>query len=447
MLLHFDAKMMEDLTGRSKVDRIAVLISYNGTTKFLGAPKINKSATGENIADVVYQRLIQWNLLDQVKGLSFDTTSTNTGTKSGAVVLLQKKMNRKLMNFPCRHHIYEIMLRIVFELKLSSTTAPEVPIFERFSKYWPNLIQEGFATGISDEFVCAKISKTECKETIEFCKIQLVKSHSREDYKEMIELALMFLGEGQYNFKAPGATSYARWMSKAIYAFKIFLFRNQFKLTKKEIDGLRDVYIFLIKIYIKAWFGSTNAISAPLLDLNFIKDTIKYSETDSSISAAVLKKMSNHLWYLSEEVVALALFDKNVSFEEKRKMVANFNLHEPIVKLKDGRTQSNLIAFQDFSLSDFISEKTKKIFTHFGLPSAFLELDPSEWETSFDFEEGWSFSRDLFVVNDTAERGIKFIQDYNKILTNDEEELQLVLQMVENYKKKYPSFKKSVLMQ
>lgn len=69
---------------------------------------------------------------------------------------------------------------------------------------------------------------------------------------------------------------------------------------------------------------------------------------------------------------------------------------------------------------------------------SFLELDPSTWETAFDFEEGWSFCRDLMVVNDTAD---------NRILTHDEDELQLVLQMVEAYRKKYPSYKKSDLMQ
>lgn len=78
--------------------------------------------------------------------------------------------------------------------------------------------------------------------------------------------------------------------------------------------------------------------------------------------------------------------------------------------------------------------------------SAFLKLDPASWETAFDYEEGWSFCCDLCVVNDTAERGIKFIQDYNRILTKDEDEFQLILQSVEAYKKKFKSSKKSDLI-
>lgn len=445
MVAHFDGKLMQDLSGRSKVDRIAVLVSYDGTTKFLGAPKVDTSS-GANIADVVYQRLHQWNIIDQVKGLSFDTTASNTGINTGAVVLLENKMARKLIHLPCRHHIYEIMLRAVFEIKYSSTSAPEVPIFERFAKSWPALNQESFSSGTDDEIVCSKISSSERKDILEFCNNQLIKSHSREDYKEMIQLALTFLGEGHFNFKTPGATSHARWMSKAIYCFKIFLFRDQFALSKKEKNGLRDICIFLIKIYLKVWFGSTSAISAPLQDLNFIKDMIQYSETDSEISAAIMKKMCNHLWYNAGFTVALAFFDSKVSYEEKRKMVKNLRSKEPVVKLVNGRKHSNLMDFQNYTLSDFVSDKTKGFFNQFGLSLDFLKLDPSTWETTFDFEEGWSFCQDLFVVNDTAERGVKFIQDYNKILTNDEDELQLILQMVEAYRKKYPSFKKSDLM-
>lgn len=49
-------------------------------------------------------------------------------------------------------------------------------------------------------------------------------------------------------------------------------------------------------------------------------------------------------------------------------------------------------------------------------------------------------------MNDVAKRGVKFMKDYNKILTNDEDEKQILLQIVEAYRKKYPSYKKSELL-
>ena len=52
---------------------------------------------------------------------------------------------------------------------------------------------------------------------------------------------------------APEAMHHARWMSKVLYAIKIWMFRGQFKLTKGEETGLRDIAVFSVHIYLKAW--------------------------------------------------------------------------------------------------------------------------------------------------------------------------------------------------
>ncbi|XP_053968382.1 uncharacterized protein LOC128869807 [Anastrepha ludens] len=428
LVVHWDGKLLQDLIGRLKVERIAVLVSYNGTSKFLGAPKI-ESSSGEHIAAAVHETLVKWNIAEYVQGKCFDTTSSNTGTEKGASVLLEKKLKRQLLDLSCRHHVYEILLSSVFEVKLSPSSAPEVLIFERFAKSWTSYDLDSFCSGLNEKMVLLQIDQVEQENIKKFCFDQLTKNQIRDDYKEFLELVLTFLGAGPFNFRTPGPTSNARWMAKAIYCLKIFLFRQQFQLTKREANGLRDICIFLIKLYIKPWCRCTNAIAAPLQDLNFVKAAVQYDQTDSAISKAVTKKLTHHLWYLSEELVALAFFDSDVSHEEKRQMVEKLQSKEPVVKLKN----------------DFVSENTKKFFNRFGLSTTFLEFDPSTWETAFDYEEGWTFCQNLFVVNDTAERGIKFIKDFNRILTNDEEELQLVFQFVQSYREKFRSYKKSDL--
>ena len=243
LIVHWDGKMLPDLIGNIKVDRIAILVSYNGTCKFLGAPIIT-SSTGENIANVVHEQLVKWNIADHVKGMSFDTTSTNTGVNNGAAYLLQKKIGRDLLLLPCRHHIYEIFLRNVFESKLSSSSAPEVPIFERFARSWADLNRDSFKSGIEDENVRSQFTQTELDDIKNFCHQKLSKPQIRDDYKEFLQLALIFIGAEKYNFCTPGATSNARWMSKALYSFKIFVFRDQFTLTKRELNGFRALFLF-----------------------------------------------------------------------------------------------------------------------------------------------------------------------------------------------------------
>ena len=51
----------------------------------------------------------------------------------------------------------------------------------------------------------------------------------------------------------------------------------------------------------------------------------------------------------------------------------------------------------------------------------------------------------LKVVNDTAERGVALIQEYNKTLTKDERDLQFLLQVVADHRQLYPVANKTDL--
>lgn len=428
------------------MERLPVLVSYNGISKLLGAPKI-KTSSGSSISAAVHDLLIKWDIADRVSAVGFDTTASNTGVDNGACVLLEQLLNRKLVQLACRHHIYELNLRAVFDLKLSTSSAPEVLIFKRFATSWPNMDHKNFRSGLEDDIISSKIPQDVQNDVKRYCTHRLTEPHSRNDYKELLQLALIFLGmENDGNFRAPGAISHARWMSKSIYSLKIFLFRDQFHLTNRELNGLRDICIFLIRMYIKAWFGCTQAIAAPNQDYQFILDTIGYAEVDKQVSEAILKKMSNHLWYLSKETIALALFDPAVSIDEKKRMIYRMNFSEPLVVVINNRKLMNPKLLLQHNLADFVSKETEFFFKRFELSPAFLQLDPSEWDTNADYQRAQSFCADLFVVNDTAERGVKFMKDYNRVLTTNEEENQLLLQIVESYRKKYPSHNKLSLI-
>lgn len=437
--------MLPDITGREKVERIAVLVSFNGTSKFLGAPKL-ESSTGENIAIAVHGLLMEWNLIDRVKAMAFDTTSSNTGIHNGACNLLQSFSGLELMPLPCRHHIYEILLRDVFELKLGKSSAPEVPVFERFATAWKHINKKIFKNGLEDVTVRSAISDSECDDIKKFCRDQLTKNHCRADYKEMLELVLAFLGDTTITFRSPGPTSHARFMGKAIYDLKIFLFREQFQVSKVQWNGIRDVCIFIIRLYVRAWFGCTNAIASPNQDINFMKDCIRYAQIDAPLSAKIVEKMGTHLWYLSHEAVALAFFDSSVPLEEKRAMIGRLTSETPAVMLIDGRKLLHPENISQYNLSDFVSIKTKMFFVRFDISAGFLDSDPSTWASNAEFQKGLEFCRNLFVDNDVAERGVKFMKDFNRVLTNDEEGKQFLFQAIENYRKKHPNYHKSCLV-
>ena len=150
---------------------------------------------------------------------------------------------------------------------------------------------------------------------IHFAQEQLSTEQPRDDYRELLEITITFLGSTPHrgvHIKAPGALHKARWMAKVIYAIKVWMFGIQFKLTKTEDIGLRYVAIFVLSLYIKAWFQAPLSTLAPAMDLQLLKDFRKYASINENIAEVAFKKFSNHLWYLSEELVALSFFDRNV---------------------------------------------------------------------------------------------------------------------------------------
>ena len=160
-------------------------------------------------------------------------------------------------------------------------------------------------------------------EVINFFISQLQQTQPLDDSRELLELGILFLGgvppRGFYIIKS-AALHRASFMAKLIYVYKIFLSRHSyFKLTKRELKGLADLCIFKVQIYVKSWFSSQLSTAAPVNGLNLLKIL---SLLDTQAAKGALKKLCGHLRYLSEELIALSFFDRNIIPDEKRLMVA-----------------------------------------------------------------------------------------------------------------------------
>ncbi|GBM66065.1 hypothetical protein AVEN_207160-1 [Araneus ventricosus] len=112
--VHWDGKLLPAITRNKKVDRLPVIISANGQEHLLGVPQL-ASCSGDNMAAAIYNLLAETKLLDTVQALCCDTTLSNTGRIKGACVLLERKLGKDLIYLPCRHPIYELVLKSAFE--------------------------------------------------------------------------------------------------------------------------------------------------------------------------------------------------------------------------------------------------------------------------------------------------------------------------------------------
>ena len=100
---------------------------------------------------------------------------------------------------------------------------------------------------------------------------------------------------------------------------------------------------------------------------------------------------------------------------------------------------SSILMKPDVFLGDFASTRLGNLLCCYNIDSAFLDLPPQEWPASEQYRYGQTRFKSLRVVNDTAERAVKLFEEYNTLLTNDEEEKQLLLQVVEANRKAVPT--------
>ena len=95
---------------------------------------------------------------------------------------------------------------------------------------------------------------------------------------------------------------------------------------------------------------------------------------------------------------------------------------------------------------DFVTRNTRKFFEILSIPDSLLEVDPGSWETNPDYLQAEDIVRALRVVNDTAERGVALMQEYNALLSKDEEQTQFALQVIQEHRKRHPDCKKATIV-
>ena len=83
---------------------------------------------------------------------------------------------------------------------------------------------------------------------------------------------------------------------------------------------------FCIFVYVPWWMACPVASAAPRNDMLLWNSCRQYVEVDSACASAATKALSRHLWYLSEELVLLSLFDDGVTEQEKEQIKHKFKL-------------------------------------------------------------------------------------------------------------------------
>ena len=454
--LQWDGKIIKSLQHAVKgSESLAVLLTgTDGKEVMLSISEVDGQPNAENEANHILSVLKEYNVrLSHIAALVFDTTSLNTGSKTGIVVRLEAEFGRHLLQLGCRHHIYELICGASCEVVYGSGTGPTEPLFKKLIDNWGNLELTNYSSIELPRNLRGLSSLV--KQVVLFLEKWLKNSSKmslRHDYLELASISLLFLGgnfsasQKPFTFKMPGAIHRARWMSKAIYTLKIALFRKQ--LGEIYGEKLKDIFrlaIFISVFYTKSWLTCTNAADAAFNDLELLKTLINTEEAITKnpkswpseflpLIKEARMKLVKHLWYLSERLVPFAFFSDHVTDIDKK------NMRDALLEFSPSTNTHQLMpdsrCFGVKLLKDFIGSDSWTMFKLLGIDSSFLYTPVSEWYKSDAYLHGKNVLSNLPVVNDAAERALGMATDRNtKKAPKSKEKKQASFKVVNHMRK------------
>ncbi|XP_065666323.1 uncharacterized protein LOC136087458 isoform X1 [Hydra vulgaris] len=146
----------------------------------------------------------------------------------------------------------------------------------------------------------------------------------RGDYKNLCQLCVYYLvgHVPAIKFHQPGACHAARFMADAIYLLTLKMTKNISNIMNdKEKKIVKTTSLFISLTYCPWFFKSSLSMTAPVNDLAAFKDVLDLSKEYSEFSQSILKSMQNHTWYLSQQLVVMALADDDVEKDEKKNIL------------------------------------------------------------------------------------------------------------------------------
>lgn len=217
-IIHWDGKLIPDSMTHERVERLPILISYNGQEKLLGVPALSDGC-GSTQAEEIYNIICEWGLYESVKTICCDTTNSNLSWRKGAAVLLEHKLETELLYLPCRHHMYELVLSCVHSTKMPGTTGPNVPLFKIFQSQWSSMDKTKYRSVMQTNRLRKNLQDKVPELTSKIDEL-LNTLLPRDDYRELLGLSKIFLGtmdSEKVKFYKPGdSITLDRWPKQSI---------------------------------------------------------------------------------------------------------------------------------------------------------------------------------------------------------------------------------------
>ena len=216
-----------------------------------------------------------------------DGTAVNTGHKSGVIVLLEKHLNRPLQWFVCLLHANELPLRHLFATIDGTTTGP--------NSYSGN-IGKMLVKCLDLKVVAFQTIDTDLPDV----NTELLSSDQKYLYEMCSAISRRSIPPDLAN-KDPGKLAHSRWLTCANRILRLYVG------TKKSSENLRELAIFIMKVYAPTWFDikmKPSCKHGPIHVFNMIKRSLYLREELKDI---VLKTIQRNAFFVHPENLLLAM--------------------------------------------------------------------------------------------------------------------------------------------
>lgn len=246
-------------------------------------------------------------------------------------------------------------------------------------------------------------------------------------------------------------------MAKILYAIKMVLLEQQISTlpagmitTQSQQLKLCNFVTFVCLIYHSWWTTCTVAVDAPWHDLCLFQNLLKYERVHAGIATSATKALKRHMWYLTCEMVPLAIFSDIVPEAEReylRKRLINVQPGDEVIIPVDrfgtgyGKPKFPDDIISTTRLGDLVSSDSWLIFKLLQIDVTFLQHCVVDWPSDPSYLASKSRIAAVNVVNDAAERGVKLSADYLHA-AKCEKHFQNILQVVEADRKRVPDLRR-----
>ena len=446
-VLHYDTKLVNP-KGRDTEDRAAVLYSGGEHSQpyLLGIPKFESSA-GKDVEVGVMKELDKYNIdIKDCLATCYDTTASNSGYKSGAHFRLERRVGHAVLELECRKHVYEVHVTHANKAVFGDTKGPQKAHYKKLKNSWSSMELDQKSMKLFDweEFSGQSYLIEKAHQSLAWAEWHLKQStFPRDDYKELNELIVVFLGgevPGGFNPKRKGAMHEARFMADAIYLLSMELFASECFVDVRLTEQVHKMAVFIAVWHAPNFLKCSLAVTAPANDLSFFQDMLRLSESEdpdfARIGAQVAESVQRHTSYLKAPQVVFALFDEKSGVKERKDIASALSAiprldsspsffkpgklaEVPLVCSKKECVGSSFCTNEDGdfypqkTLADLVSSKSYLLFNLLHIEDlSWLDAPVGLWPCFPSFLKAREIVQKLVVVNDGAERGI-FLSNEN----------------------------------